>query len=307
MNDALKQRKKTQRKQKLFIAAMLAFPVLHFLVFFVYINLNTVALSFQRLNFLSQKSEFAGFFQFQKLFSNLGTDPILPKAIINSLMFIPITNFVLLPLSIVCAYILFKKIALNKMFRTLFFLPSIISIVILTMVFAFMFDAQFGVFNDLLKLLGLGAYQKTWLGDASTAMPMVYIYCIWAGIGFNVVLLNGAIARIPTEIIEYGQLEGIGMFRELVSVVIPLIWPTISTVFVLGSTSAFTIFLQPQLLTRGGPNGASYTVALYIIDQVTSGQLEYAAAVGIFFAIIGVAVVMTFKAILDRIGTTVEY
>ena len=301
------EKKKTERKRRLFILAMLAFPVLHFLVFFVYININTVSLAMQRLNFMTNEVKFVGLANFFKFFENYKSDPVLPKAVTNSLMFIPVTNLILLPLSIVCAYVLFKKVPMFKFFRTVFFAPSIISIVILTMVFSFMFDSTFGVFNDFLKMIGLEQLQRVWFGDSSTAMPMVYAYCIWAGIGFNVVLLNGAISRIPGEIIEYGHLEGIGMMSEMCRVIIPMIWPTISTVFVMGSTSAFTIFLQPKLLTGGGPNGASYTIALYIIDQVNAGNLEYAAAVGILFALIGVFVVMTFKTILDRIGQTVEY
>jgi len=120
-------------------------------------------------------------------------------------------------------------------------------------------------------------------------------------------LLHGAISRIPTEIIEYGQLEGISMTRELWQVIVPMIWPTITTLFVLGSTSAFTIFLQPQLLTNGGPNGSSYTIALYVLEQVRASNLEYAAAVGVFFSLIGVAVVMLFRFIMEKIGSSVEF
>lgn len=262
---------------------------------------------FQRWNYTANQVKFVGFDNFVQLFNDMVSKPILIKAIINSLMFIPVTNFILLPLSLVSAYILFKKVFLYKLYRTIFFLPSIISIVILTMVFSFMFDSTFGVFNDLLKLLGLGAWQRTWFGDAGTAMPMVFIYCIWTGIGFNVVLLSSAISRIPQEVIEFGQLEGIGLWKEMSAVVIPMIWPTVSTLFVLGSTSAFTIFLQPQLLTNGGPNGSSYTIALYILEQVRAAQYEYASTVGIFFAIIGLAIVLFFKKLLERIGPTVEY
>ena len=276
-----KERNRAKRKRKLFIVGMLAFPVAHFLVFFVYMNISTILLCFRRLNYMTGEEQFVGFSNFQIFFDKLHTEKVLQSSIINSVWFIPITNFVLLPLSVIFAYILFKKLPLYKMFRTVFFLPSIISIVILTMVFSFMFDSTFGVFNDFLKAIGLGSLQHVWFGDPKTAMPMVYVYCIWAGIGMNIVLLAGAISRIPMEVMEYGELEGIGMVRELCQVIIPMIWPTISTVFILGTTSAFTIFLQPQLLTNGGPNGASYTIALYIVQQTQNGSLYYAATVDV--------------------------
>jgi ABC-type sugar transport system permease subunit len=299
--------KSAKNKSKLFIIGMLAFPIVHFLIFFVYINISTITLCFQRLNYATGKVEFVGFANFIDFFGRLHTDRVLPMAITNSILFIPITNFVLLPISFIFAYILYKKLPFYKLFRTLFFLPSIISIVILTMVFSFMFDSTFGVFNDFLKFLHLGSLQHVWFGDPKTAMPMVYIYCIWAGVGMNIVLLSGAITRIPFEIIEYGKLEGIGMIRELFQVIFPMIWPTISTVFILGTTSAFVIFLQPQLLTNGGPNGASYTIALYIVQQTLNGSIYFAATVGIFVSLIGVTLIMTVKAILDRIGQVVEY
>ena len=297
----------SKAKRRWFIFLMLAFPVAHFLVFFVYINVNTIVMAFQKLNFFQNTVEYAGLHNFELIFRDLDRSPLLGKAIINSLMFIPVTNFILLPLSIISSYVLFKKVLLHKWYRAIFFFPSILSIVILTMVFSFMFDSTFGVFNDLLKAVGLDEWQRTWFGDKRTAMPMVFVYCIWAGIGFNVILLNSAVSRIPLEVIEYGQLEGVSMMRELWQVVVPMIWPTITTVFVLGSTSAFTIFLQPQLLTGGGPNGSSYTIALYVLEQVRAGQLEYAAAVGVFFSIIGIVVIMGFKALMERIGSNVEY
>ena len=286
---------------------MLAFPVAHFLVFFVYMNISTILLCFKRLNYATGLEWFVGFSNFVEFFGKLRTDPVLPKAIVNSLWFIPITDFILLPLSVLFAYVLYKKVPLHRMFRTLFFLPSIISIVILTMVFSFMFDSTFGVFNDFLNLVGLGSLKHVWFGDPATAMPMIFVYCIWAGVGMNIVLLAGAISRIPMEIIEYGRLEGISMTRELCQVILPMIWPTISTVFILGTTSAFTIFLQPQLLTGGGPNGASYTIALYIVQQTQNGSIYYAATVGVFVSVVGIALIMGIKTILDRIGQVVEY
>lgn len=286
---------------------MLGFPIIHFAVFFLYININTLAMSFQRFSYSLGAAKFVGFDNFATLFQEMSSKPILRKAIVNSLMFIPVTNGILLPLSLVSAYFLFRKVFLHRFYRTIFFIPSILSIVILTMVFSFMFDSTFGVVNDLLTRVGLEELRRTWFGDPRTAMPMVYLYCIWAGIGFNVVLLSSAITRISQEVIEYGRLEGIGMWNEMVRVVIPMIWPTVSTVFVLGTTSAFTIFLQPQLLTAGGPNGSSYTIALYIFEQVRAANYEYAATVGIFFAVVGVAVVMGFKKLMERIGPTVEY
>lgn len=147
---------------------MLLYPVLHMLVFTLYINFDTIALCFQRFNFSTGQTEFSGLYWFKRFFEELGQSYALRRSFTNSLWFIPVTNFILLPLSILAAFFLFKKVPFSRMYRVVFFIPSIISIVIMTMCFSFMFDSTFGVVNDLLGKMGLESLQRTWLGDPGT-------------------------------------------------------------------------------------------------------------------------------------------
>ena len=297
---------KQSTKRNIFIALMLAYPLLHFLVFTVYINFNTILLCFQRFNIMTGENEFAGLYWFKKFFREMAESYSLKRSFINSLWFIPVTNLILLPLSVLAAFYLFKKIPGARMFRITFFIPSIISITILTMCFAFMFDSTFGVVNDLLKKLGVDN-PPVWLGDPDTAMPMVFLYCVWAGIGYNVVLLGGAMGRIPQEILEYGRLEGISLPTELFRVVIPMTFPTIATLLITGTTSAFTIFMQPKMLTAGGPNFSSSTIGLYVVSATETNQFNWAATVGVMFSIVGIALVLLVKHFADKFGNDVEY
>lgn len=297
---------KQSTKRNIFIALMLAYPLLHFLVFTVYINFNTILLCFQRFNIMTGENEFAGLYWFKKFFREMAESYSLKRSFINSLWFIPVTNLILLPLSVLAAFYLFKKIPGARMFRITFFIPSIISITILTMCFAFMFDSTFGVVNDLLKKLGVDN-PPVWLGDPDTAMPMVFLYCVWAGIGYNVVLLGGAMGRIPQDILEYGRLEGISLPTELFRVVIPMTLPTIATLLITGTTSAFTIFMQPKMLTAGGPNFSSSTIGLYVVSATETNQFNWAATVGVMFSIVGIALVLLVKHFADKFGNDVEY
>lgn len=303
---SVKKRRKRNTKRNIFIALMLIYPLLHFVVFTVYINFDTIALCFQRFNIMAGKNEFVGLYWFKKFFSEMAQSYSLQRSFVNSLLFIPVTNLILLPLSVLAAYFLYKKVPFSRMFRVTFFLPSIISITIMTMCFSFMFDSTFGVVNDLLSRLGFSDL-PVWLGDPNTAMPMVFLYCVWVGIGFNVVLLGGAMGRIPEDLIEYGNLEGIGLTTELFRVVIPMVWPTIGTLLVTGTTSAFTIFMQPKLLTGGGPNFSSSTIGLYVVSATETNQYNWAATVGVIFSIVGILLVMTIKHFVDKFGNDVEY
>lgn len=308
-----KQHKKKQTiQERIFIVLMIAYPLLQFLVFWVYVNFDTLIMTFQKLDYASGKEVFVGWDNYAWFWDILtnGSFKDLWNCIKNSVILFLVNNFVILPISFFSAYIFYKKLKLQNFFRVVFFLPNIISIVVLTMAFSFMFDSSFGPVNSLLKMIGLsGAIPLNgWLGDKSTAMGMIVFYCIWSGIGGNVILTTGAINRIPPEVIEAGKIDGIGMWREFTQVVIPMIGPTIETLFITGITGIFTLFLQPQLLTKGGPyEHLSGTIGLYIIELVENGDLYKAATVGMVFSVIGILLVLASKKLLDKITPEVEY
>ena len=214
-----------------------------------------------------------------------------------------------MPISIICSYVFHKKVFGHQVFRVIFFLPNIISVVVLTMAFRFMFNNQFGPMVELLRSLGLNDAipPNGYFGTEGLSMMMIFAYCLWAGIGYNVLLLSGAISRLPIEVLEAGKVDGIGMTRELVQIIIPMIFPTISTLFITGSMVMFTLYLQPMLLTAGGPNGSTYTIAYYIVDMVNNNKLYDAAAAGIVFSIIGIPLVLAIKWFMEKITPQVEF
>jgi multiple sugar transport system permease protein/N-acetylglucosamine transport system permease protein len=269
-------------------------------------------MAFQDFNYFEGKENFVWLDNFDWAMNELyrlGRED-LKNCIVNSVLLFVSNNFVILPISVFCAYIFYKKLPCGGIFKVIFFLPNIISVVVLTLAFSFMFNASFGPVNEVLNLLGLGELipANGWLSSKETAFPMILFYCLWAGIGYNVVLLSGAIGRIPEEVIESGKLDGIGMWRELFVIVIPLIFPTITTLFVTGVTVIFTLFLQPMLLTGGGPySHISGTIALYIVELVNASDLYKASAIGLLFSAVGVPLVLIIKFILEKISPDVEY
>lgn len=295
-----------KRKQKLFIFTMLAYPVLHFLVFTVFVNYQTVVYSFKRWNVYTGKIEWVNWDNYRKVFELIGEDPVYRYAVQNTLLWIPLNVLVLLPLSIVVGYVLSQKVRFHSFYRAVYFLPTIISIVIMTMVFSFATSPIIGIVNPLLGWIGLDGWQRSWLGDMQTALPTVFFFCVWAGIGFYATMIMGAIARIPQEIFEVGKLEGLSKRKELVQVIVPMIWPNISALILIGTSSAFTIFLQSKLLTGGGPNSTTNTVALQITVLIQKGDYGLASALGIMLILVGFGITYAVKYALDR-KTVVEY
>ena len=311
IGQTLSEKRRSSVKRALFIASFIAIPILHFLVFFVYTNADTVFLSFQTFDNATGDYKWIGLRNYREFFRVFTVaNSVLPKAIRNSIYFFLLNDFVILPLSFVSAFFLYKKMPLGNVFRILFFIPSIISVVVLTMLFSFMFDSSIGVVDSILRGMHLEHLipELGWFGDKRTAMPLLLLYCIWAGIGYNVVLLSGAMSRVPLEIVESGRLDGMTMFREMFSVTLPLTGATVSTLLMMGVTVIFTLFMQPMLITNGGPNGETYTIALYIVTAIRSdGNLTMGATVGILCALVGTPIVILVRKVLEKVFPIYEY
>lgn len=299
-----------QAKKRIFIACMLSWSIAHFLVFWLYMNFNTILMTFQRFNVLTAKEEWYGFVRYERIFKDmfLGQDIFLKNSLKNSLLVFPVNNLIILPLSFIASYFLFKKVPFSNTFRVIFFFPSIVSIIVLTMSFRFMFHTDFGTFSMLLKKV-FGISPDYFSSMSPTAIPMVFIFCVWAGLGYNIILMSGAMARIPTDILEYGSLDGVGPFRELIMIILPLIWPTLSTLIILNTLGVFGFFIQPMLLIGpdGGYMGNGSTVALRVMYFIKAGAGNEAAAIGLMFSIFGVPFIMLFKWALGKISADVEF
>lgn len=304
-----KMRKRDNFGRKIFIASILAYPILHILVFKIFMNASSIALAFQKVNVFGEYS-FNSFNNFEELFSKISESATGYKdAIVNSILFFPLDTCVILPTSVVCAYYLFKKVPGAKIFRVVFFLPSIISIVALTLCYKFMLDYTLGPIPNLLRSMGL----ESWLpaegftsAKLSIARPVVFIYCLWAGIGYNVLLVQGAVSRIPSSLFESARLDGCGMWKEFSSIVVPCSMETIMSMFLLGCSTPFTIFLQPKLIT--GDNGMKTINSLIVAGtQGTAMKQIEAATWGFIFLLIGVPFVLFCRWGLRKLTPEVEY
>lgn len=298
-------KKRLTRKQKrlLFVWGMLALPLLQWLVFFLYVNVDSIVMSFQTMNYKTGAIEWT-LNNYKRFIYEWNALPQIKNAVKNS-MLAGANNLLLILISLVLSYFFYKKIPGRNFFRVVYFLPSIISIVIYTMVFKFMFDTSVGPINIILQAFGMNAVDlPSWFGDTNLAFLLVLLYCLWVGTGYNILILGAAMENLPEDVMEYSRLEGVSWIRELFQIVVPMIWPTLA-VAILGSvTTIFTLFIQVDLLTEGGPGGASQTIA-YLVNGLVKGanaDLEWGAAMGFCFTIVATPIVILLKKLLDKIG-----
>lgn len=310
-----KEKKKITKKRKkelIFVAVLLAYPVIQFLLTWIFVNSYSIIMAFQSIS-MEGEASFNGFNNFARvikdLFSlanavNVSDTLRIPYALmilINSLGYAIITIFISLPLALISSYFLSKKMFLGNVFRVIFFLPNIISTVALVYAFRMqVIDSSAGLFFSLFKSMGI-TFDR-WPNTSS----IVYIYCIWAGLGYNVLLLSGAIGRIPKELFESAQMDGASSFREFTHIMIPMIWPTIVTLIVLGLTNILTLYLQPVLFNLNN----NETIAGSIFEAVQAGhrtQFPYYAAFGLFFSVIIAPIILLSRKKLSSIFSDTDF
>lgn len=233
-------RRKAKWKRAGFILAMMALPSIHFIIFFFYVNFNSILLCFQGYNYVENRVEWVGFDNFVALYQEVfyNDNGRFLTAIGNSLQYFVVSQLVLMPLGVLFAYFFFREMPGYKIFRMIFFVPSLIPGIVLPLLYGFMLDSSFGVLDKFLEMLGLGQLipPNGWFGDFSTAQTMLLIYVVWGGFGANIVLITGNLNRMPSEIFESARLDGCPMHTEFIKLVLPMIWPTVSLIFVTGST-----------------------------------------------------------------------
>ena len=290
----------------IFIIVMLAYPVTQFVVTWCFVNFGALSMAFNGSEYFDD-FEFS-FYNFIKIFEDLSST--IPDqanflnlnagwiVILNSLGYAFITVFISLPLSLLFSYFLQKKMPIANVFRAIFFLPNIIPIVALTFAFRMSYTTPFGYLSFIFDSLGISTTKYP------NAQILVYLYCIWAGLGYNIILFSGAIGRIPKELFESAELDHAGYFKEFVHIVIPCIWPTIVTLVVMGMTHVLTLYMHPYLLTNYDTS-STYSIALAIFQTAGNEgamptELHQVTAYGLFFSLIWAPLILLVRHLMSK-------
>lgn len=230
---------------------------------------------------------FVGLGNFLTLFS----DPAFLLAIRNTAIWVVVGAFIHTPLCVLVALVVARRPRGWKIFRTVLFLPNIISGTALALLWYFVFHVSLGFLNGVLAAVGLKSLVHNWLFDPSTALGATFTPWV-VYIGFGMVLFLTQISTIPQEYYEAAEIDGASTFRQDWSITIPLIRRAIALqlIFVVGY--ALRSFEYPFIMTGGGPANSSITLSLYIYRQmITANQYGLAMAAGLVTILIGVVFV----------------
>lgn len=226
----------------------------------------------------SGSKEFIGLKNYRKLF---GSDAFW-VAFKNNLWYITISLIFQVGVSLILAAILenMRMKKLSAVYRTTFFIPSLISLTVIGLLFTFVFEPQ-GILNTFLRSIGLDSLTRGWLGDEKTAIFSVIAVSQWKSIGYTMMLLIVAIQRIPQEIIEAATLDGATRLKSFFHITIPMIKDTILTVMIITTSGGFLVFNEIYIITNGGPYGSSEVLSTILYKNAfVHGKIGYASAIG---------------------------
>lgn len=304
-------------KERIFILCLVIIPLIHFVVFWLGVNAVTIVRTFFKYNEGTGMYEWNGLKLYVELFrewvlgipkdgASFETVVTRYRAFWNSFRAIVI-NVILYPIVIVASYAFYKKIRFEKFFRVCFYLPQLISISVLAIMYRSLFHVQYGPIHAVFESMGKNIL---FLDDPKYMWPLIYIFAIWTGLGANVIMLSGAMSRIPADIGEYCQLEGVGFWRELVQIVIPLIMPTLGVYLVNILLSVFGFMLQPMMLTGNIPGQHFYTVGWWIFDNSTKASIlnkQIASTLGLLLTAMITPFVISLRIIIKKFTPDVQF
>lgn len=262
-------------------------PILILMGLFVFYGLfYVIRLSlFKWDGFVPETMVFRGFKNYKILFS----DPLTLKAFINVFIFMVFTVTIQLFLGLLIALLLRPKLAGAKFFRAIFYIPVTLSTVVIARTFMGLYEPYFGLLNTVLKAIGQEAWTRTWLGDPNTALWCIIAANIFQWTGAQMVYYIAGLTTISEEIFEAAQIDGAGFWRTLRNVVWPNLWPTHTTVIILGMVGAIKTFDIVWLLTQGGPGNATQFPATLLYQAVAqNSQAGYGASISVVMIAISV-------------------
>ncbi len=174
---------------------------------------------------------------------------------------------------------------LSSLLRVVFFLPSVTSVVVITYVWKQLYNTDYGYFNVLLQ--GFGFARLDWLVDARLQLVALIVMLIWAGLGWDALIITAGLRSIPPELYDAAKVDGANDWAAFWAITLPLLRPTLTFVLVTGVIFLWGIFAQPQLLTGGGQLRESQTIALYLYDVgFRYHKFGYASAMAVVLSFI---------------------
>lgn len=253
-------------KQKKFDLGAYLFLLPAFVIFCSVVIIPTVYsfyLSFFSWNGVGKKT-FVALKNYMDLFT---ADPVFLKALLNNLIWILLTVFFTVTVSLLLAVILNRSFKGRVVYRAIFYVPYMLSWIVVGVIWKWMYNPNLGFINEALEMIGLGNLKLTWLSNPKIALYCVYLAALWQGVGQPMILFLSGLQTIPSDVLEAATIDGAGKARAFFSVTVPMLKETFVVVFATLIIAAMKVYDIIKVMTGGGPGNATETLATYMYSQ----------------------------------------
>lgn len=247
--------------------------------------LLALGLSFTNARLISPEGpSFVGVDNYARAFTN---DPSFVRSLLNTFYFAAVVVPVQAGLGLVLALLVNQKVRGVNIFRTIFFLPVVTSMVVVSILWTFMYQ-ETGLVNSMLSRLTGGAFEGVaWLQEPATAMPAIMVLSVWQGVGFHMIIWLAGLQTIPEELYEAAGMDGANLWQQFRHVTWPGLRPTLVFVAVTITIAAFGLFVQIDVMTRGGPLDSTTTIIFHAVRKgFREQEVGYGAALSLIFFVL---------------------
>ncbi|MCC3356869.1 carbohydrate ABC transporter permease [Bacillus sp. REN16] len=261
-----------------------------YVVFAIYPILQSFYYSVMDWNGFNEMT-FIGLDNFKKLF----TDPLFWNSVKNNIYVVLASVLGQVPIALFIALLLNRKIRGAKLFRTIGFLPVVLSTVVISLTWTLIYNSRNGLINEALRAIGLDSLAQNWLGDTKWTMIAVLVVVVWQFVGLYMIIFLAALQNVPGEVLEAAKMDGASEWATTWKITVPMIWDTILVAIILCISGSLKTFDLIYVMTNGGPAHSTDVMALYMFNETFSKlQYGYGSAVSVFiffFSLILIAVV----------------
>jgi raffinose/stachyose/melibiose transport system permease protein len=228
-------------------------------------------------------------------YTRIFSDPVFWEAVRHTVVFFVVTFVIQTLLGLVFAVLMHSRLRMAALYKVIIFIPVVLAPAIMAPVFRHMF-APDGELNALLHGVGLGSLAQPWIGQTSTALPVIMFITIWEWTGITFVLYYAAMTQIDPSVLDAARMDGAGNVRTLVSVIWPEMRGTTVALAILGAIGALKTFDVPYLVTIGGPNYATEFLGTYIYRQtIPLDHVGYGAALSVILLVVALIVALVLQ------------
>ncbi len=296
-----------RRNEIIFLVSILAFPIIHKIIFYIGGNLTSFSLAFQQYD--GDIGEFVWaeniFQNFKNVFEDLSKSVTLRAGMKNTLLLYVVDTFFGIPVALLCSYFVVKKVPGHGFFKVVFFLPSMVSSIVTVLMFKYFSEYAL---PEIFTMFGAKNFPLI-LSEYPYAFPMMIVYSQWVGFAGGIVLYVGSMSKTPDGVVEAAQIDGVSVMGELWHVTLPTVYPMLTVFLVTGVTAVFTGGGPVFTFHQYDAPSYCYTTGYFLYTKVMGDSASFAtypypAAAGMLITAVAAPLTFLVKYILEHVGPT---